>query len=206
MPIWQEMTHPSWSISVEINNSLALFKKYCFLWPFWFFLRLAILAEVTSWSSWFLITNSKRQLSTSSAILKKIKAKLQPWECIIGKIQNGRNDAIRAKFSKWEKNNFVPSFIKIGFIVWTIRGYDKHTDRQGSPGFNIFSPDMTEYKQGHLLLVNISLGKHLGVPTLSTDNQRRIKVLKDESFAYPVKEKRGTQSLRRCSRCSRCSC
>ena len=68
-------------ISVEIDTSLALFQKFYFWRPFWFFsskTRSAILADVTNWSCWFSIANSGRQLSTFSAILKKIGAKLRP--------------------------------------------------------------------------------------------------------------------------------
>ena len=68
---------------VEIDPLFARFQKFYFWRPFWFFskTRFSILPEVTDRFCWFSIANIGRQLCTLCSILKKIGAKLRPWEC-----------------------------------------------------------------------------------------------------------------------------
>ena len=78
--------------------------------------------EVTNRCIWFSIANSGRQLSTTTSILKNLKAKLQPWERLLEKIQNGRYDDIPKKILKqprpWPVN--VPAVPRAGlWTVWT---------------------------------------------------------------------------------------
>ena len=123
---------------VEIDTSLARFQKFYFWRPFWFFskTRFSIMAEVTDRFCWFSIANIGRQLCTLCSILKKIGAKLRPWEC--------RNEK-RTKWPPWRhpfwifkirekchwqisSRSFVESFIKIDQSVWAVEM--THTHRQ----------------------------------------------------------------------------
>ena len=90
---------------LEIDTSLAQIQKFYFWRPFWFFskTRSAILVEVIDRFCWFSIANNGRQLCTLYQLLKKIKAKLRPWECRIEKVQNCCHDVIDFEISKSEK-------------------------------------------------------------------------------------------------------
>ena len=125
---------------VEIDTLLARFQKFYFWRPFWFFskTRFSIFPEVTDRFCWFSIANIGRQLCTLCSILKKIGAKLRPWEC--------RNEK-RTKWPPWRhpfwifKNrekchwqissrSFVESFIKIDQSVWAVEMTHTHTQTQ----------------------------------------------------------------------------
>ena len=49
-------------------------------------------------------SNTGYRKATLCQILKKIRPKLRPWECRKRKMQNGRHDVIKLRYSKFEKN------------------------------------------------------------------------------------------------------
>ena len=118
-------------VNFSRNRHLTcLVSKKNFWRPFWFFskTRFSIFPEVTDRFCWFSIANIGRQLCTLCSILKKIKAKLRPWEC--------RNEK-GTKWPSWRhpfwifiirekchwqisSRSFVESFIKIDISVWAV--------------------------------------------------------------------------------------
>ena len=120
-----------------------------FRWPYW-------IEDITKIQSNGL-KNKTYQFEDNCAKVEYVR--MPHWKTY----KKSRYDVIESKFSKFEKSvisNFLlrscgPSFIKIGQELWkweavTDRQTDILTHRQGSPWVNIFSPEMTEYKNERL--------------------------------------------------------
>ena len=94
-----------------------------------------------------IIVNVGRQLYTLPENLKKIGAKLWPWECRFQKMQNYRYDVIKFKILKSMAIQIlqisikmcVQSFIKIGTLVLYQEKYN-WKNRQIKVGLHVFFP------------------------------------------------------------------
>ena len=68
--------------------------------------RFLVKPEVTKQFCWFSIAKMGLPMATSHQNLNKIGQKFGPWECRIGKIQNGSHDVIKLRYQKSEKIDF----------------------------------------------------------------------------------------------------
>ena len=125
-------------ISVDIDNSLALFQKFCFWRPFWLFFKNAVGHIGRSYQPISLILNSKQRKTTfylltnfeeNQSKIATVRVPQRKASKMAAMTSSFRNFKIREKRTlQISVRSFVENFIKIDPSVWA--GELPHTYRR----------------------------------------------------------------------------